>query len=275
MRIFVYILLLLLFLPACKKKEFVIDNLNGSEIQILGHGGSGIADLYPLDTKESVFNCLNLGADGSEIDIQLTKDNVLVLYHNEDLSSNTNMSGSIREHTFEELKEAVINSTPYAPFGITSLEELLSEVPAEKGFTFSLDIKLFSAPGETTESFFNDFVAAIDSIFDSFSMHNTAYVESQSSEFMALLQAADPDIRIFVYPQDFSYGFQVAQDLGLYGISISTDVISQEQVKQAHDSGFRVIIWNVKSKSEHDDAIMKNPDIIESDNLDYLIDLLK
>ena len=102
MRILVYISLLSFSLFACKKKSFQINNLNGGQIEILGHGGSGYADLYPIDTKESVFNCLNLGADGSEMDVQLTKDNVLVLFHDEDLSLNTNMTGLIRQYTFEE-----------------------------------------------------------------------------------------------------------------------------------------------------------------------------
>ena len=275
MRALIYISLITFIILSCKKKEFVIDNLNGGEIEILGHGGSGIADLYPIDTKESVFNCLNLGADGSEMDVQLTKDNVLVLFHGEDLSANTNMSGKIRDHTFEELKDVEYTSTPYAAQGIPSLEEILTEVPLEKGYKFSFDIKLLTGSNEATIDYRDDFAEAIKGLFQQYELYNIAYVEIQTPSFIELLQQVDPAIRIFFFPQDFDYGFQVAQNLGLYGLSMSTKAISGSQVKEAHDAGMRVIIWNVKSKSEHDEAILKNPDIVESDNLTYLIDLLQ
>lgn len=275
MRKILHILLMVSLLYACKKEKFQIENLNGGIIEILGHGGSGYADLYPIDTKESVYNSLSAGADGSEIDIQLTKDNVLVLFHDEDLSSNTNKSGSIRDLTWAEVQEATYISTPYSGYKIPSLREIIMETSETGNYRFSLDIKLFAGEGETVDQYFLDFITSLKAIYDEFSLHERVYIEAQSELFLSTLQQADPDMLLFIYPQVFESGFTIATNLNLYGISISTDVVSEEQVQLAHNAGLRVIIWNVKTKAEHKEAIRKNPDIIESDNIDYLVSLLK
>ena len=45
----------------------------------------GITSQFPINTFESINSALALGADGSEVDIQMTKDSVLVLFHNRKL----------------------------------------------------------------------------------------------------------------------------------------------------------------------------------------------
>lgn len=67
-----------------------------------------------------------------EVDVQLTKDGELVLYHDHDLSQKTNLSGMIRDYTLEELR---------SEFEITSVEE--SIIWAKKhsiGIAFELKI---------------------------------------------------------------------------------------------------------------------------------------
>ena len=71
----------ILLLVSCKKKEnFVINNLNGGRITIIGHAGSGLSSLdNPVkeDTYTSIINALELyGAEGVEMDVHLSKDSV-------------------------------------------------------------------------------------------------------------------------------------------------------------------------------------------------------
>ena len=48
---------------------------------IIGH--RGIPKVYQENTLEGFTNLVNLGADGFETDIYLTKDNKLVLFHDD------------------------------------------------------------------------------------------------------------------------------------------------------------------------------------------------
>ena len=100
-RLFIFIGILFF---SCNKEEISINNLNNNHIEVLGHGGMGYSNLYPINTSESILKCLNIGTDGSEIDIQLTSDNQLVAFHNSTLDENTNFTGRIRDYTWEQLK---------------------------------------------------------------------------------------------------------------------------------------------------------------------------
>ena len=101
--------ILLFVVSSCQKEDFEIINLNNNKITVLGHGGMGIGETYPMNSFESILNCLNLGADGTEIDVQMTKDGVLVAFHDESLEHSTNISGRIFNKTWDEIKAAFRN----------------------------------------------------------------------------------------------------------------------------------------------------------------------
>ena len=89
----IYIILpLLLFFTYCEKQEdFNVKNLNHNIIMILGHAGMGDLYKYPNNTMESIEPVLGIGADGTELDIQMTKDSVLILFHDETLTRKDEM----------------------------------------------------------------------------------------------------------------------------------------------------------------------------------------
>lgn len=67
-----------------------------------------------------------------EVDVQLTKDGELVLYHDHDLSQKTNLSGMIRDYNLEELR---------SEFELTSVEEaIIWAKEHEIGIAFELKI---------------------------------------------------------------------------------------------------------------------------------------
>jgi glycerophosphoryl diester phosphodiesterase len=80
---------------------------------------------------------------------------------------------------------------------------------------------------------------------------------------------------LYIYPQTFEDGFNAALQNGYKGMSISTDVISAEQVDQAHANGIFVTIWGASTKKKNAEAIRKNPDMIETDKVEDLITLLQ
>ena len=86
---------------------FDIQNLNNDEIQVLGHGGMGIHSLLPMNSALSVQYSLDLGAAGAEIDVQMSKDGVLVAFHDEDLSESTNSEGIIHNLNWSQIEGSV------------------------------------------------------------------------------------------------------------------------------------------------------------------------
>lgn len=70
--------------------------------KIFAHRGS--SGTHPENTLASFKEAIRLGVDGIELDVQLTKDQNLVVIHDYTLDRTTNGTGKVNEYTLEELK---------------------------------------------------------------------------------------------------------------------------------------------------------------------------
>ncbi|MDX5474309.1 MAG: glycerophosphodiester phosphodiesterase [Bacillaceae bacterium] len=71
--------------------------------KIFGHRGS--AGTHPENTMISFQQAFKDGADGIELDVQLSKDGVPVVIHDEKLNRTTDGKGFVKDFTVDELKE--------------------------------------------------------------------------------------------------------------------------------------------------------------------------
>lgn len=65
----------------------------------------GFSGKYPENTMLAFKKAYEAGCDGIEMDVHLTKDNVMVIIHDEDITRTTDGSGFVRDFTYEELKD--------------------------------------------------------------------------------------------------------------------------------------------------------------------------
>lgn len=259
-------------LGACGHEEFDIQNLNGGQIISMGHGGMGIHSTYPLDSPASVLCCLHSGTDGSEMDVQLTRDSVLVAYHSADLAEGTDMSGPVWEHTWSEVSQARFQSVPYTDHHIMSIEDLFDHIDLG-AHAISFDIKLHA--GSTPDAqYFATYINAICRFLDAHPAGEHLFFESQSPEFLALLKARRPDLRSFIYPPTFEDGLRIAREQGLFGISIDMHKTDATRIAEAHREGLWIILWNAESTSDNKEAIRMNPEVIQTDRPENLVGLL-
>lgn len=267
---------LLSSLFSCEKETeiFEVENLSRNYITVLGHGGMGISSAYPINTFESIVNCLNLGTDGSEIDVQMTEDGVLVAFHDSDLSEKTNLTGSVSQYTFTELQAGFYDEMPYKSYAIISLDQLFSNIEDLSSHKFTFDCKLYNAD-KTDDAYLERFANAIEAIAQKYQIQRKLLIESNDKNFLMLLRAKNYNFKLFIYPQTFEEGLETAKELNLYGISISTQAITAEQVAQSHDAGFRIAVWNVQTENENIEAIRKNPDFIQTDKVKHLVEAMQ
>jgi glycerophosphoryl diester phosphodiesterase len=71
--------------------------------QILAHRGFSAA--FPENTMKSFIEAEKAGADGLEIDVQLTKDGEVVVIHDEKVDRTTNGIGFVKDLTYRELQK--------------------------------------------------------------------------------------------------------------------------------------------------------------------------
>lgn len=106
------------------------------ETLIIAHRGAN--KLAPENTLSAFKKAKEIGADGIETDVQLTKDGKMVLHHNYTIDANSNGSGRIDIFSLEELKKF--------DFGICKGEEFKGErIPTlDELFEIAKDFKVIN-----------------------------------------------------------------------------------------------------------------------------------
>ncbi|GAH13149.1 unnamed protein product, partial [marine sediment metagenome] len=98
---------------------------------VIGHrGAKGIA---PENSLSGFKKAVELGIDGVELDVHLTKDGKLVVIHDMDLKGLTRLKIPIKQLTFEELKKYDI-SEPFRK----NQEKIMDKLPEEKKYFLEL-----------------------------------------------------------------------------------------------------------------------------------------
>lgn len=108
--------------------------------KIFAHrGASGYA---PENTVEAFQLAIEQGADGIELDVQLTADGVLVVIHDEKVDRVTEGKGFVKDYTLDELRQYTVCSKKFENYKeakIPTLEEVLELV---KPSTVKVNIEL-------------------------------------------------------------------------------------------------------------------------------------
>lgn len=264
----VFLLCLVVILFSCEKMDLKVDNLD-SKLYILGHGGIGVGKNYPMNTFESIQKCFSLGADGTEIDVQLTKDSVLIAFRGKDLSDYTQLTGAVNDYNWSEIKGVQYTSLPYLGYEVLALEDLFERLNNVNQYKYTFDCKLYT--NQDGNTFQKQFANALERLIEKYKLEEQVYIESQQIEFLQLLKVKNLHYKLFIYPSSFKDGLATALEQGLYGITISTDLITKEQVELAHSYAIYVAVWNTHSRKRNKEAIAKHPDFIQTDLVGYLV----
>ena len=98
---------------------------------IIGHrGAKGIA---PENSLCGFKKAIELGIDGIELDVHLTKDGKLIVIHDMDLQRLVGLRISIKQLTFKELKEYDVSK-----FFTKNQEKIMEKLPEEKKYFLEL-----------------------------------------------------------------------------------------------------------------------------------------
>lgn len=113
-------------------------------MKIFAHrGASGFA---PENTIAAFKLAHEKGADGIELDVQLTKDGEVVVIHDDDVKRTSNSEGLVMDKTFEEIRSLDIGSwfsEGFAGAQIPTLEEVLDWMLTNE---ILLNIEIKTAP---------------------------------------------------------------------------------------------------------------------------------
>lgn len=102
----------------------------------------GASAYAPENTLEAFLLAAEQGADGVELDVQLTKDGEMVVVHDEEIDRVSDGSGFVKDYTLAELKTLNFNKThpEYQDVKIPTLREVY-EALKPTGMTINVELK--------------------------------------------------------------------------------------------------------------------------------------
>jgi len=272
--IYITLTLILLHFFSCGKNDVdlsQIQNLNGNKISSFGHSGMGIASQFPINSFESIVSAVNIGVDGVEIDVQLTKDSVLILFHDKEMEGSTNLEGFVWEKTWAEIQEGIYSNPLFAEYRIISLDQLFENLNNKHDLLFSLDFKLHES--DHPDFYIQRHWDALIKVIDKHEMANNIFVESKRIRYLERLKSLRPDWKLF-YLMAFEGGFEIAVENDFYGMVMPRRFITKEQIEEAHDAGLRISLFDLKTKADNLEAIDLSPDFLQTDKVKHLVKVL-
>ena len=79
----------------------------------INYAHRGASEYYPENTVSSFAAGVDMGANGIETDVQISKDGVLMIYHDDFMLEKTGYEGRIADYTYDELRSVRIENKKY------------------------------------------------------------------------------------------------------------------------------------------------------------------
>ena len=111
-------------------------------MKIIAH--RGFSGVYPENTMLAFRKAIEIGADGIELDVHLSKDGQVMIIHDEALKRTTGLDGVISDYTRAELEKISAGKTKNYEFGFTpipSLEEYLAFMAEHRDKITNIELK--------------------------------------------------------------------------------------------------------------------------------------
>ncbi len=224
-------------------------------------GASGWDRQYaPENTMPAFIKAVEMGADGIEFDVQMTRDGELVICHDERIDRTARGKGFIKDYTLAELKKIDFGK-PHVEYGfveIPTLEEVLQ-------FAQPLDIKLnielktgciyYAKLEQKTVDMVKAFGMEKRAIFSSFNYYSLEKLKKYAPEANIGLLMSNDCVRV---PQDTNL-------LGACAVHPPVSVVSKEYVETCHKYGISVHTWTVDNPLVMRDIINMGVDAFITD----------
>ncbi|UUZ59091.1 glycerophosphodiester phosphodiesterase [Nocardioides sp. B-3] len=246
--------------------------LDHASVPAFAHrGGSYHPEIEgPENTMAAFSHAVALGYDYLETDVHVTRDGVLLAFHDDVLDRVTDKTGSIAETSYADVQAALIGGRERVP----TLAELFEAFPDVK---FNIDIKSAGSVPALAD-FISEHDARDRVLVGSFSGRRlnqfrrltdrrvatsahprevAAYVLSPSAALARLLTPGRPD------------ALQVPHRRG------RLTVASRGVIRRAHANGVQVHVWTIDEQAEMIELLDRGVDGLITDRTDILCDVLR
>lgn len=216
--------------------------------KIVGHKGA--AGYAPQNTLTSFRMAIALGCDRAELDVRVTKDNRVVVFHDDEVSNLTNGAGLVSELTLAKLKMLDCEQSEKIP----TLQEVIDTCKDK----IDLQIEL---KADGTPKLVNDLILKND-------IQNHVVITSFRDYLLKEIKQLNPDLKVgllFKTDEVMSKIFELAVSIPLDFFAPFSGLVTREFVDKAHSFGKSVYAYRVNEKDLGEKLIEMGVDDIGTD----------
>lgn len=236
------------------------NNLNISldkKIEITAHRGASSS--YPENTMSAFKGAVEFGADWIELDVQLTKDDKIVVSHDTNLIRVAGVNKNIIDMTYDEIKEIDVGSFFSEKFKGEKIP-LLSDViefAIENNIRLNIELK---PTGKEIE-----FEKKVIDLINQYSFKDRCVIASQIYTVLENSKKYDNTIKTVYVINDTIKNINDVKYSD--DISMESNHINIEQVKKIHASNKKIYAWTVNTKEKISQMVLLNVDNIITDDV--------
>jgi len=217
-------------------KGAVINGITVFMTKIQGHRGS--AGTHEENSLAAFQEAFEAGADGIELDLQMTKDLEIVIYHD------------------FKFHDKLIRDCEAKEVGCLTLEELCEKLPLWK---FQANLELKRDPRHPEWSHDAEMVAKkVMEIIAEYKLQHSVYYSSFDPQILQAVEERGGQTALLLTGEDFESAypkeiFKLAKNALI--ISPHYKVLHKEQVKTLQKMGYQVIPWTVNKVEDWEKMI--------------------
>lgn len=200
-------------------------------------GGAAYA---PENTLAALKKSIDYGVDYAEIDVQMSLDGTVVLFHDTNARRIAGVKKNICDMTYEELQQLDVGKYFRPEFEgerIPTLEEVLQYCKGK--INLNIEIK--------ENRRFEEIVDQVVALIEENNFTGQCVVTSMSYDYLKQVEELDPDIRTGYILKMAVGDLEKMEDVDFFSMKYS--YVTEDMVNAIHKAGKEVHVWTVNSRN--------------------------
>lgn len=256
-------------------RELPLQGFYQGRLLVFAHRGA--RERAPENTLHAFRMAAELGADGIELDVQLSADGALVVFHDDTLERTTGTPGRVTDRTLVDLRQldaGIWFAPQFAGTRIPTLDEVFE----------SLDQRLLVNIEIKASSLLAPYGALVQATIDCVAQHNMAHrvlISSFNPAALGVVRRRAPHLPIgYLYaprlPLPLAKGWLARPLIGPHEARHPHfSMVDEQYMRWARRAGYRVNVWTVNEPEDVRRMAALGVDMIMSDRPDAVIAVLK
>ena len=218
----------------------------------------GFSGNYPENTMLAFKKAFEAGADGIELDVQLTKDGEVVIIHDETIDRTTDGKGEVSSYTYEEIKKFDASFKFKGQYGknlIPSLREYFEYIK-DKNIVTNIELK----------TGVKEYLGIEEKVWDLIQEYNLQekVIISSFNHFSVLrMKSIAPDLKYGLLTESWIINAgKYTKEVGVECYHPYFSNMTKEIVEEIKSHGIEINTFTVNEEKDIRDMIEKGIDII-------------